>query len=315
MATVDVGPDLVIAGAARSGTSFLAALLGRHPRVDPCAVKEPNYFSREHGRGPEWYDGLFGPRRPGLLRLDASTSYTFPHFPLALGRLAAESPGAVVVYCVRDPLARLVSHFQLHRDYFHNEHARTLGEALETELGRETVYRGASDYAMWLPRLAELFGPERLLVLPFPVLTERTAEALGAVAARSGLDPGPLTSERPDAGRHQNQVVELRNQGVRVGRRLVRRSGLYPTVRRVLGPDGLRRVRGWATRPVRTESVAEALASCEAGTRRGLVALGETAGSAVADFLADQDARLGVSWSVDWQLERAFPGVGGVGGP
>ena len=308
MRATDVGPDLVIVGAARSGTSFMASILGDHPQVDPCAVKEPNYYSREHARGPEWYDSLFRPRDPRLMRLDASMSYTFAHFPDALDRLAEESPRAFVLYLVRNPVARLVSHFQLHRDYFRNEKAQTLGEALD----RTDVYLGASDYATWLRRLEKLFAPDRLLVVPFPVVTAHPGELLEVLADTTGLERRPLSGVDPGASRHRNQVVEFRHRGILVSRRWIRRSGLYPTVRRLLGPDRLRSLRGWTTRPVVSESVTEALATCRESQRQALATLHETAGAAVTDFLAGQDARLGLSWSGHWARECPLPGEWGV---
>lgn len=306
-----VGPDIVIAGSARSGTTFLASVLSGHPDVDACAVKEPNYFSREIERGPEWYDGLYRPRRAGLKRLDASMSYTFAHFPDAVDRLADTAPDAYVVYGVRHPVARLLSHFQLHRDYFQNDSAHTLGDTLV----RPTVYSGASDYASWLPLLEKRFGPDRLLVVPFPVLTDRLGEVLDAVCAGSGLDRAPFDSvdaAGDQAQRHRNQVVELRGRGVLVGRRLVRRAGFYPAVRRALGPDRLRRVRAWTTRPVEREDLAEALATCTSEQHAQLGDLYTSAVEAVAGHLERQDVHLGLSWSADWRRECPRPGAQGV---
>lgn len=302
------GPDLVIAGAARSGTSFLASMLGQHPQVDPCAVKEPNYFSREHARGPDWYDGLFARREEGLLRLDASMSYTFSHFPDALDRLAAAAPDAYVVYAVRHPVARLLSHMQLHRDYFRNEPARTLGEALRSS----EVYAGASDYADWLPRLEKLFGPDRLLVVPFPVVTGRREELVATVAAATGLTAGPLLDGAETAGRHRNQVVEVKGQGVLHARRLVRRWGFYPALRRALGPERLRKVRDWSTRPVDTESLTVALDTCDTEQHHQLEELYSSARAAVTSTLRSQDERLGLSWGEAWATECPDPGVRGV---
>lgn len=303
-----LGPDLVVAGAARSGTSFLASMLGQHPQVDACAVKEPNYFSREHDRGPGWYDGLFTQRRPGLLRLDASMSYTFAHFPDALDLLARAAPDAFVVYAVRHPVARLLSHMQLHRDYFRNESAPSLGEALRSS----DVYAGASDYGHWLPRLEELFGPDRLLVVPFPVVTGRRDELVTVLASATGLSAGPLLDAAGTAGRHRNQVVELKGRGVLLARRLVRRSGFYPAVRRALGPERLRTVREWTTRPVETESLAEALESCDAEQHERLAQLYSSARAAVGTCLDGQDARLGLSWTEVWAQECPGPGARGV---
>jgi hypothetical protein len=302
------GPDLVIAGSARSGTSFLASVLGTHPRIDPCTVKEPNYFSREFARSTDWYDGLFRARQPDLLRLDASMSYTFTHFPHALDRLAETSPDAYVVYAVRHPVTRLLSHVQLHRDYFRSETARTLGSALLSS----SVYAGASAYATWLPRLEDRFGTDRLLVVPFPVVTGRLDELLDVVCTAVGLAPEPLHQHRDSTGRHRNQVVEFKGRGVLLGRRAMRRSGLYPAVRRALGPDRLRRLRTWVTRPVETESLVEALATCEEEQHEQLAALHASAGAAVADFLVGQDARLGLAWTDDWLDECPLPGARGV---
>ena len=86
------GPDVAVVGAARSGTTYLAAQLAAHPMIDAPAVKEPNFYSRYLDKGEAWYDDLFPPRAPGHLRLDASVSYTFPHFPDALAALAKASP-------------------------------------------------------------------------------------------------------------------------------------------------------------------------------------------------------------------------------
>ncbi|GAA0987513.1 hypothetical protein ENKNEFLB_00781 [Nocardioides aquaticus] len=307
-AAVEVGPDLVIAGAARSGTSFLASVLGQHPQVDPCAVKEPNYFSREHDRGPGWYDGLFTPRRPGKMRLDASMSYTYAHFPDALDHLADAAPDAFVVYAVRHPVARLVSHMQLHRDYFRNESARTLGEALRST----DIYAGASDYAHWLPRLEKHFGPDRLLVVPFPVVTKRLDELLPVLSAATGLATEPFTDAGETAGRHRNQVVEVKSSGILAGRRLVRRWGLYPALRRTLGPERLRKVRDWSTRPVETESVTTALATCDDEQHGRLEELYASARLAAATSLRAQDVRLGLSWAEAWEQECPAPGVRGT---
>lgn len=300
----DVGPDIVIAGAARSGTSFLASTLSGHPQVDACAVKEPNYFSRELERGADWYDGLFPPRREGQLRLDASMSYTFPHFPDALERLAETSPQARVLYLVRHPVARMLSHFQLHRDYFRNEPAATLGAAID----RGSVYAGASDYAEWLRRLDKLFGPDRLLVVPFGAVTGHLEEVLDVLARETGLAREPLGAAAEAAGAHRNGVVAFRGRGVLLGRRMVRRSGLYPAVRRTLGPDRLRRLRSMVTKPVDTESLAGALSTCRVEQRVMLAERYASATSAVADHLAGQDVRLGLDWSSVWSRECPLPG-------
>ena len=288
-------PDLVIAGAARSGTSFLAARLGEYPDIDPCAVKEPNYYSRHHERGPDWYDSLFAPREAGRIRLDASVSYTYPQFPQALERLAAEAPDVRLVYAVREPVARAVSHYSLYRSYFDNEPAETFGAALADN----PVYAGSSDYDHWLSVIDKHFPPDHVLVVPFAALTSGEDIAVDAVCRHLlDLDSTPVES---DAGtQHQNQVVTFRNDTIRRASRVLRHSRYYPLVRSTLGADRLRRVRRLVTRDVTKPSQDELLDSCTSAQREELAALAERAGEAVRQRLREQDARTGVGLLDYW---------------
>jgi hypothetical protein len=296
MRSPGAGPDIVIAGAARSGTSYLAALLGAHPDIDPGAVKEPNYFSREFDRDPQWYDDLYEPRRDGLLRLDGSVSYTFPHFPDALPRLAEASPRALVVYAVRDPLPRTLSHYQLHRDYFGIEAAQTFGEGLASN----PVYLGTSEYDHWISVLYERFPAERVLLVPFDVITRDGHAVATLVCDLVGLPPPPAP-ETPQAQAHRNEVVEFRHGAIKWTRRMVKRSGAYPWVRRTVGTDRLRRMRSRMTRKVAAESMEEALASCGPAQLNQLSSMHRASRTATVTALRAQDARLGLDWAADWE--------------
>jgi Sulfotransferase family len=295
-----LGPDIVIAGAARSGTSYLAAVLGAHPDIDPGAVKEPNYFSREHERGPRWYDDLYEPRRDGLLRLDGSMSYTFPHFPEAIPRLAAETPKAYVIYSARDPLVRTLSHYQLHRDYFGIEAAQTFGEGLASN----PVYIGTSEYDHWLSLLYEFFPADRVLLVPFDVVTQEALAVAARVCDAVGLAPPPADLA-PRADAHRNEVVQFRSGAIRWARRLAKRSGAYPWIRRTVGTDRLRRMRSRMTRKVTAEGMDEALATCGPAQLAQLRAMHRASRTATAARLREQDARLGLDWAAIW--ERSCP--------
>lgn len=292
-----VGPDLVIAGAARSGTSYLASVLAEHPAIDAGAVKEPNYFSREIDRGPRWYDELYQSRRAGVLRMDASMSYTFPHFPDALSRLAAAAPGATVVYAVREPVARALSHYQLHRDYFRIDDSPDFGAALRAN----PIYLGASDYALWLPELAEHFPPGQRMVVPFTLTTTSGAHVAATICRALDIEPLPDEALRDDI--HRNDVVAMRSTTVLRARRLIKRSGAYPWIRQKVGVDRLRRMRSHLTRPVVRETLAEALLSCSPDQLRELDRLYASARSAVLEALTDQDRIRGLDWAGAWSAD------------
>lgn len=292
--------DLVIAGAARSGTSFLAAQLSAHPGVDPGSVKEPNFFSRNYERGPGWFNGLFEPRSDALLRLDASVSYTYPQYPSALPRLAADSPDTYVIYIVRDPVPRAVSHYLFYRHYFKQESAVSFSDALASN----NLYAGASDYRRWLEELYATFPRERVLVVPFRAVTAAGADVVTQVSADVGLPP------RPDlvasAAAHQNNVVTFRHPALRFASRKLRRSRLYPVVRDRLGAARMRQVRSLATKNASLPTAAQALATCTADQLDQLRELEKRSDLAVTQALREQDARLGLSWSEHWTTPNAL---------
>lgn len=293
-----LGPDVVIAGSARSGTSHLAARVGQHPLVDPGAVKEPEYFSRFWDRGSGWYESLYQPRRAGLLRLDSSMSYTVPRYSHALDRLADVSPDAYVVYAVRDPLRRALSHYRLLRHYFQRETAATFGDALRMN----EVYLGAGDYRRWLSALYERFPRDRVLVLPFDVTT-REDESTDVLFDQLGLHPHrPLPTA---AEKHTNQVVEFRHGAFRRARRVLMHSGAYPMVRRRLGNERMRRLRAVVTHEAPALTLEEAVASCDPETLQGIEEVASAGIHAVDDALLDQDRRLGLAWRASWSGSAA----------
>jgi hypothetical protein len=289
------GPHLVIAGSARSGTSYLSALLSSHPEIDAGAVKEPNYFSREYERGPAWYERLYEPRHLGRVRLDASVSYTFPHFPNALDRLAEVSPEALVVYIVREPLARALSHYRLYRDYFGIEDAQDFGTALR----ENPIYLGTSDYNRWLQILAARFPTERVLIVPLDVVSNDALPLSSMIAGMLGLEPVPEWAAAL-AENHRNDVVRFRNGAVKRARRLVKQTGVYPWLRKRVGSQRLRRWRSQLTTTTAQSDLSAALLSCDDADLERLRDLYASGRSSVVDVLKEQDDRLHLHWNDVW---------------
>jgi hypothetical protein len=288
------GPDLAVVGAARSGTSLLAAHLAAHPKIDASAVKEPNYFSRHFDRGVAWYEGYFGPREEGVNRLDASVSYTFPQFPEAIARLVQASPCVFVVYVVREPIPRAVSHYQYYKHYFAHEAATDFAAALRSD----SYYADVSDYRRWLDALSAALPPEQLLVVPFAAVTQSSHAVAEVICSRLGLSAPP--DAEAEASSHQNNVVTFRSDWMRRLTKALRHSRVYPTVRRVLGANRLRRIRSAVTEAPDVPTFEESLASCDQAQLAELETLRISAETAVAEWLTDQDQRLGLDWAAQW---------------
>ena len=291
------GPDIVIAGAARSGTSLLASQLSVHPDIDPGSVKEPNYFSRRADRDDAWYEGLYEPRRSGLLRLDASVSYTYPQYPDALQSLAKASPHALVVYLVRDPVPRAISHFLFYRYYFsYREPAADFGTALRAS----SYYSDVSDYQRWRRALSAAFPDDRLLVVPFQAVTQSSHQVAAVICARLGISAPPELPREVSA--HRNDTVEFRHDSLRRISRALRQSRLYPRVRSTIGAQRMRRIRSVLTRTPDLPDEQAVLASCDSEQRAQLDDLRDRARRAAADWLVEQDAREQYGWSQLWRF-------------
>ena len=107
-------PDIILIGAMKCATSTVSAWLEAHRDVFMVRGQDPNYFSRDEiwARGADWYASLFADARPGQLLAEGSNNYTSDAlYPQAAARLAAACPGARLVYLVRDPVARILSHW------------------------------------------------------------------------------------------------------------------------------------------------------------------------------------------------------------
>jgi hypothetical protein len=186
-------PDVVLAGAQRSGTTALMAALHRSPVIArPRMGKGAHYFSYNHWRGFDWYRSQFPTdaqarrieRREGerFLVYDACPYYLF--HPFAIDRIADELPDARILLMLRDPVTRAQSHW-VHSTAHGHEHLG-FAEALDAEADRiageeermagdERYYSAAHEhhsyvakgrYAAQVARVLARFDRERVLVVP-----------------------------------------------------------------------------------------------------------------------------------------------------
>jgi hypothetical protein len=105
-------PNLVVIGGAKTGSTSLHYYLGRHPNVFMSHEKEVRFFSDHFGKGAGWYRSHFRAAGPFAIRGETTPKYTdFPRVTGVPQRMHSLIPGAKLIYIVRDPLARMLSHF------------------------------------------------------------------------------------------------------------------------------------------------------------------------------------------------------------
>ncbi len=105
-------PNALIIGAAKSGTTSLHNYLASHPAVFGSEAKELMYFTTFFMRGNEWYQSNF-PEQEGVnVYFESTPQYTFrDKFPETAKRIRNYNPDMKLIFTVRHPVERIISHF------------------------------------------------------------------------------------------------------------------------------------------------------------------------------------------------------------
>jgi len=184
-------PGLLIVGAMKSGTTTLFRDLEAHPGVFFPADKEPGNLGDDAvltDEGRARYAAMFARARADQIPAEASTAYTKRPDTEGCARRALEvcGPDTRILYIVRDPVKRLLSHH--YHEFARGNMPRDIAEAVE----KHPELTNYSRYAWQLEPWLEVFGDDRVRVVRFEdYVADRRAMAC-AVHRFLGLD------ERPD---------------------------------------------------------------------------------------------------------------------
>ena len=198
-------PDFVIIGAMKAATSTLHDQLAQQRGIAMYEPKEPCFFSDDEvfARGLEWYGMCFTAAAEGDLRGESSTHYAkLPSLPHAAERLHAHRPDARIVYVLRQPIDRLVSHFM--HGWSEGWYGDSIAEAVERDASLVDYGRYAMQLRPWLDR----FGADRVLLVAYDVLRSRPQEELDRLGRFLGAD-SPLIW-RDDLGARNVSTERIR---------------------------------------------------------------------------------------------------------
>jgi hypothetical protein len=178
-------PNLIVIGAKKSGTTSLYHYLASHPDISMSREKELDFFvaGRNWSRGLGWYRRHFN--ADTAVRGEASPYYTaLPQHRGVPERMASVIPDARLVYLVRDPIERLLSHF--HMAVATGRERRPLAAAIANLL--ESSYVAQGRYWMQLDPYLRQFAPEQLLVVDQDELARDRGAALRRVFGFLGVN-------------------------------------------------------------------------------------------------------------------------------
>jgi Sulfotransferase domain len=200
-------PDFIIAGAPRSGTTWLYVLAQRHPQLamaQPIAP-EPKFFLVDElwQRGVDyysttWFDALPADRVLG----EKSTNYL--ESPEAAERMSRVLPRVKLIFMLRNPVDRAYSNYLWSRQ--NGLETETFERALALEARRERelasaqryarphAYFSRGLYAQHLARFFDRFPREQILVLRHEDLTNRAESVAAAFHRFLGVADVPATA-------------------------------------------------------------------------------------------------------------------------
>lgn len=196
-------PNLVVIGASKCGTTALHHYLDLHPEVAMSDPKEVNFFmdrgepdswqgaevlrltrARTRGnwsRGVDWYARHF--TAGSRVRGESSPSYTAPWFPGVAERMASVIPNAKLIFLVRDPIDRMLSHWR-HLSAIGKER-RPVAEAFADP---RSFYLAVSRYHEGIRGFLDHFPRDRVLVASQEDLLLRRNETMRTIYRFAGVD-------------------------------------------------------------------------------------------------------------------------------
>jgi hypothetical protein len=180
-------PNLFIIGAMKSGTTYLHDLLSFHPDIFMSSVKEPCYFVEKNElkriapsmwnmgiwKSSETYLNLFNESKGEKYRGESSTLYTY--FPLLQNvpeRIYEFNPNARLIYLIRNPLERTLSHF------WHDVRVESVFQDPSKILEQGSYYLDISNYALQIKQYLRFFPKENIHVCTFERLTSNPMATL-----------------------------------------------------------------------------------------------------------------------------------------
>jgi hypothetical protein len=213
-------PNLIVIGGLKCGTTSLHHYLNLHPEIGMSRPKELNFFVAELNwdLGVDWYANHFS--ASDEVRGETSPHYTNePRFSGVAERMSQTlGPEARVVYLVRDPIDRMVSH------YLHNASGGYERRGIDAALSDpDGAYVHRSLYASQLEPYLARFGRERVEIVTREELRDQRERTMRGLFAFLGVDEG---FSSPQFSREWETGSGKGSGGFRVMDRAVRLPGL-----------------------------------------------------------------------------------------
>lgn len=162
----------------KCATSTLYTQLAAQPNIFLPTLKEPNFFSDDevYNKGTNWYSSIFDQAPLDSIIGEASTHYTkLPDYPHTINRIIGLLPNVKIIYIMRDPVERLISH------YIHEWTMNRISLPINEAVLKYSELTNYGLYSMQIKPYLEHFGSKQILPVFFERLTNRPQHELARV--------------------------------------------------------------------------------------------------------------------------------------
>jgi sulfotransferase family protein len=217
-------PTFFVIGASKCGTTSLHRYLAEHPEIAMTSNKEPMLYvpddwQEQLGRYAEMFE------EDAPVRGESSTGYSaYPWAPEVPDRIRATVRDARIIYMVRDPIPRTLSHYA--QNIWDRFPVRPFDELMTDLEDPMNMPVWASRYATQLERWLERFPQDQVLVADQADLMHSRAETMRRVFAFLGVDTG----FRSPSWDEEHNIARARRVPTKLGKRLGARRGVGDTV-------------------------------------------------------------------------------------
>lgn len=191
-------PDFIVIGGMKCGSTSLYENLLSNPDIGLCLQKEIAYFCTRYANSYEWYLNQFP--REGKVKGEVSANYTKLHlYPEVPKRMWEHCPGVKLIYIVRNPIDRFLSH------YVHNvameQELRTFEQILK-ELHDNGDYIYIGQYIKHIEEYLKYFSKDQLKIVLLDDLKKNGQQTMEDIYSFIGV-----------AANNSNEFTKCRNTG------------------------------------------------------------------------------------------------------
>jgi|SRR5579875_2685518 len=172
-------PDFIGIGPPRTATTWLNGVLSARVGL-PANVKETDFFSYRYDRGLAWYAEHF--RHCAATPVVGEFSPNYFHSRNARERIRHHLPEVRIICTLRDPVARLYSHYRLKTRMY----SRKI--SLVAALNEDPDLIAASQYASHLAQWLEAFGKQNVLAIMYDQLKTSPQQYVNSVCGFLGIE-------------------------------------------------------------------------------------------------------------------------------